>query len=856
MSARNRHILMTAFSALPVVLFLYARDPLTGTAPRSGTVPPRTLSVEAPSTAGADLRAEGLGSLTEPEPVPPDTLLWPLQAEPGLTSSFGEYRAGHIHAGIDVKTWGRMGVPSVAVADGSIRRVRTSPWGYGKALYFEMADGRTAVYAHLDRFTEPIEELVRARQAEESRYSVDLWFPIGTHPVRRGEVVAYSGNTGTEAPHLHFEIRDAGNRPLNPLLEGIPVTDTVRPVIQAVTVRPIGAGARVDGGVYVRDFGAVSQGRGAYRLRGRPEVSGPVALGIVGYDLMGGVWNRFSPYRMTLEVDDRVVFRTTYRMFDLADTGYIHLDRDYPHMVRTGTRAHTLWLQSGNRLPFYDGAAEGTGILDGLASGTHPVRVRMEDVAGNTSEMTFELLVNRPPTLTTSVPSPVDRLGDGLVDVASGAGRYSDGLVVKVSDPDGDTVRIRIDRWMYAEEERTGPEDRSTAGTSPRGRWQTVLQDQEPDGEGRLVVPIEILDALTLDGPAVLRLAAEDRWGSATLGSPWEMGGPALAVSPDQGDNGQDGSGRAGLWLDIEHYEGTLVLRAEPLDGIPGQTTFTVRRGRGDLRTLTGEPAADGSHIALLTLDPAVEHRLDIGAVFLPVHGAMREARTNRWFMPVPIGRTVRVQNADGRFQITFPEDAFYADALMEVWAGDPIVEPVPALVALSPVYDTAPEYLLFKGQAGIELRIDRLPEGVLPRQVGLYTAWGQNGSRGWIHLGGALEGDRLSGQIGGLGTFAALADTACPTVHLLSPSDGARLRSRQPRILFEVTDEHAGFDDERQLILHLDGRPVIARYDPPRDHLIYEPVEPLTVGEHTVELEATDGAGNTTRLTATFTIR
>ncbi|MBU0519826.1 M23 family peptidase, partial [bacterium] len=60
-----------------------------------------------------------------------------------LSSTFGETRDGHYHFGIDIKTNGTEGHSCYAVADGDIVRVRVSPYGYGKALYLQLADGRT-----------------------------------------------------------------------------------------------------------------------------------------------------------------------------------------------------------------------------------------------------------------------------------------------------------------------------------------------------------------------------------------------------------------------------------------------------------------------------------------------------------------------------------------------------------------------------------------------------------------------------------------------------------------------------------------------------------------------------------------
>jgi len=78
--------------------------------------------------------------------------IWPINTGRYLTSTFGEYRPGHFHSGIDIKTNYRCGYPVYATADGYIWRVLTSPYGYGKAVYLKLDDGNLAVYGHLDRF--------------------------------------------------------------------------------------------------------------------------------------------------------------------------------------------------------------------------------------------------------------------------------------------------------------------------------------------------------------------------------------------------------------------------------------------------------------------------------------------------------------------------------------------------------------------------------------------------------------------------------------------------------------------------------------------------------------------------------
>lgn len=170
------------------------------------------------------------------------SLAWPLDqpaGERGLTSSFCEDRGSHLHGGVDLSTRGRVGVPVVAAADGAITRVKVRWRGLGRALYVSHAGGLTTVYGHLAGFSEPVRSWVEGQLARKGPYPGDLW-PADPFPVRRGEVIAWSGKTGGGPPHLHFETRRAGGgRPVDPFAEGLPCTDRQSPRIRELRVRAI-----------------------------------------------------------------------------------------------------------------------------------------------------------------------------------------------------------------------------------------------------------------------------------------------------------------------------------------------------------------------------------------------------------------------------------------------------------------------------------------------------------------------------------------------------------------------------------------------------------------------------------------
>ena len=64
--------------------------------------------------------------------------LWPTNTSNSITTLFGEKRSRRFHAGIDVRTFGKIGDKVFAIESGYISRIRISSDGYGKALYLKL----------------------------------------------------------------------------------------------------------------------------------------------------------------------------------------------------------------------------------------------------------------------------------------------------------------------------------------------------------------------------------------------------------------------------------------------------------------------------------------------------------------------------------------------------------------------------------------------------------------------------------------------------------------------------------------------------------------------------------------------
>ncbi len=165
---------------------------------------------------------------------------WPLPANYGITGTFMEYRNQHLHAGFDLSTDGKVGFPVHCFDDGKIVLIKVQKRGYGRVLYIRHPKRKlVSVYGHLNRFSPGVEKLVSRYQIiRNTRYPGTI-IPNRPIPVRKGQVIAWTGESGVGWPHLHFELRNLNNEPVNPVNYGFSVaTDQSPPIFQSLNLYP------------------------------------------------------------------------------------------------------------------------------------------------------------------------------------------------------------------------------------------------------------------------------------------------------------------------------------------------------------------------------------------------------------------------------------------------------------------------------------------------------------------------------------------------------------------------------------------------------------------------------------------
>ncbi len=319
--------------------------------------------------------------------------IWPTNASTVITSSFADYRRTHLHEGVDISTNNQNGYPVYASRSGYVSRIFISRRGYGKMLYVRHPDGFVTMYAHLQRFNEAIDTYVKKLQKQSRRYSLEVDIDPTMFPVEKGNAIAYTGETGIGASHLHFEVRDSALNPINPFLLpqiSAAISDEIPPHFDMVAFTPLTKGSKAQGRTRTWLVDTKKESAGEFFLPDPIKVSGLIGVSVKASDQADVLKYRTGAYRFEMYIDGKLVF-TSAKKFILDGKAHqvtAYYDRNLLR-ARKG-RFEKLYVEYGNRLPFYNRLPEGTGPIDTseLEPGEHQLRIVAWDLASNESSLT------------------------------------------------------------------------------------------------------------------------------------------------------------------------------------------------------------------------------------------------------------------------------------------------------------------------------------------------------------------------------------------------------------------------------------------------------------------------------------
>ncbi|HSZ24238.1 MAG TPA: M23 family metallopeptidase [Cytophagaceae bacterium] len=309
-----------------------------------------------------------------------------------LTGSMGELRSNHFHAGIDIKTDFKIGLPVYCSADGYVSRIKISSFGYGKVLYITHPNGLTTVYAHLDQFSDTIGAWALKKQYELESFDFDVLLGKDELPVKKGQIIARSGNTGSSGgPHLHYEIRDKSENVWNPLLFDFKeIKDTELPIFDFVALRSFGINSRIESEFGRKDFQPIKISEKNYVLSRSIDAIGDIGIELKAHDRMNETFNQYGVSCIEVKVNGKETFFHNITTFSFEDGKKINAHLDYQTLVSKNQRFQRCYVSDGNTLRSYKNSVH-NGKLMIEAGKSYKIEITIYDAFGNNSTLSFTI---------------------------------------------------------------------------------------------------------------------------------------------------------------------------------------------------------------------------------------------------------------------------------------------------------------------------------------------------------------------------------------------------------------------------------------------------------------------------------
>ena len=726
---------------------------------------------------------------------------WPTDAGKSLRSNFGEFRDGHFHMGIDIKTNGKEGASVFAVEDGYISRMVANFKGYGRALYIIHPDGRTSVYAHLSRFNPKLEGFLKYYQNNNASYILNHYFKANEIKVNKGELIGYTGNTGHSfGPHLHFELRNQNEQPLNPQSNGFTIDDRQSPRLEELALIPLENKSKVNGSSLPVHIPFFRNSDGSYELADTLNVFGAIGLAIRTKDKRQGFSETYQLKTIELNIDGKLEYKLDYEVLDYRLNDHVQLVRNHSlHRLNLGS-FHTLYDIKEN--PKSTVQPENlSGVLK-LLPGYHKLIIKARDANGNSAVVSGWIFTH----------PPIDLV---IQDIIQKRNEITFSILSKA-------ISIPLKSITCYSFSPSGFADKKI----------DPLRIEKMDGGLLVTLDMRMIHNRSIQFIAKNKMGAFSKplnWHSKNVFVDYNAR-PDIKVNQTasgiiiQIETGNMGSAIPELYLDSPQK-----LVSVPLEQIQPFTYISEAMNVELFEKVTS---------LNVSINNGTEYTFKYS--FKPVLGKSGE-------------QTV-VVSEDKMCSMQSLQSTFYTQSLIWIDAVENSVQP-PHGHFLSNIYQLQPFDNPLQDTLQIGIRYD---ENVAKREkISLYF---YDQDEGWTFIPSNNSKKRqvLTGSLNSLEAVCILQDDVPPIITSTFPAHGGQYYVEDVRQLqAQVEDVLSGIEpEETSMTMTLNGKRLLYGFQPVRQQISYNLLEHLTLGNHTMMITVKDRAGNFASTKVDFVIK
>ena len=717
--------------------------------------------------------------------------IWPTNTGKHLSSNFGEFRTTGYHLGVDMKTKGTEGHPIYAVSDGHVSRVVTNYSGFGKALYLTMEDGKTAVYAHLSKFSDKLEERLKEEQEKSQSYLTNFYLTPNEFPFIQNDIIAYSGNSGFSfGPHLHFEIRDEKGMILNPLTNGLSQPDRLAPIVEEISLAPLNKESWVNGNQLPQNFPVFRDKKGEYHFADTINAYGKIGLAVKTYDKREGAKNKYQPHRIEVFLNGQLYHSLEFEKLNYNWQSTANYINDYRNSrLNMGDFVKLYRNYNDPLIPIHSSDSDGAFELN---KGYHDIKILIYDAQKNVRIVNGTLFFMNPYEIDVTNLGEANNIVSFLLSPKS------------IAIPIKSAIIYSFTPFGFADE-----------------RIDVISQERVETG---LII--------TLPKNKIKRKAlqfiTQNDIGTVSMPTHWndkKIAGDHLSLNVD---------------LDISHSDAGVYIQIQPEKVIDQSLSLRLK---GEFQYIT-KPINQIQPSVYLSAPLLPEEFENINQIEAIIGGSIeRQIQFKFPFTVIYPDSSITIVSKDGSCSVKTRKNTFTESTLG--W-----IEPVhkyPKITGgmlLTRVYQLQPFQKPMLKPINIAMRYPRKLDN---RKKHLYF---YDKKEGWTFIKTQEIKERrvLLGEIKHLDAIAVIEDKTPPKMIRSHPGNNGKYAALElNQFKINIDDKLSGFDPSpNSFEVKLNDKNIFYAFQPKLKVLSYDLDEPLSVGKHKITFKATDQAGNT----------